>query len=713
MDTPRLPDERPILVLAEVASAYERQLLWSWATEQGVPSSAIIELPSARSRRRRDISPVLDARLKRAPDAVVVPVRVAWLAEERDGRRRVRLIDIVKAVGDPRDPGPWTHKVRAMRHPDSFRLLVAEPARAGDLVRDWHDSYAPSRLGEYVARRAWLALERAERKLRGNRYKVARFVAEEITAQGEFQAGLAEIAEETSQREGNVQARAKRLLNEIAATPTTLAIDLVAGLIHLLYRQGYRRIEYDRRKLLEVYSKAHKTSLVFLPSHKSQLDRLVMQYVLWENDLPPSHTAGGININFWPVGPLVRRSGVFFIRRSFKDDPTYKFVLRSYLDYLVSRRFPIEWYLEGGRSRTGKLRAPSLGLLHYVVDSYERGATDDILLIPTSITYDQIQDIGDYAAETQGAAKSDESFGWLLGAVASLRRRYGDVHIRFGEPLSLKKDWTGDAEEGSVDIAKLAFEVMMRINAATPISPTAAVSLYLTDEPGPTTAPELAARIGPLAALVERRGLPRTARFDRPVDIEVVLDRMAEHGFVARDGDRWEVAEEGHHPLAFYRNVMVHHLLVPAIAELARRADGDTDAVALDVRRLFQFEFFFDPSDEFLESLDDALAIADAIEGLPRLVLEPFLESYYSVVDLAAHREELPDAKEALTHTLRLLDHGRIRRPEAATLPIMASAVKMLEHAGIEGDDQALRDLRELVATYLELVTKPLDRGSS
>ena len=102
--------------------------------------------------------------------------------------------------------------------------------------------------------------------------------------------------------------------------------------------------------------------LVFLPSHRSNLDRLSLQYMLWENDFPPNHTAGGINLNFFPVGPLIRRTGVFFIRRSFKDNELYKHVLKSYLGYLVEKRFPLEWYMEGGRSRSGKLLPPRLGL---------------------------------------------------------------------------------------------------------------------------------------------------------------------------------------------------------------------------------------------------------------------------------------------------------------------------------------------------------------
>src|SRR5262249_35810043 len=216
------------------------------------------------------------------------------------------------------------------------------------------------------------------------------------------------------------------------------------------------------------------------------LDHLVLQYALHENGHAPNHTAGGINMNFFPMGPLVRRSGVFFIRRTFKDNPVYKFVLRQYIDYLVEKRFSLEWYIEGGRSRSGKLLPPRFGLLAYVIDAYRRGKSEDTFLIPVSIAYDQIQDVSEYVAEQRGAAKQRENFGWFLGLVRRLRRRYGNIHIRFGEPLSLAKTLgpsdpsaEPNADEQNLTLQKLAFEVSVRINRVTPITPTSLVTLAL------------------------------------------------------------------------------------------------------------------------------------------------------------------------------------------------------------------------------------------
>ena len=371
-------------------------------------------------------------------------------------------------------------------------MIAGEPAPVSAVKRRWVEARAKSLddfsgFAEFVAIQASLALERSERKLRGNRYKVPRFLAEDLLSQASFRLGLLQLAERTGQRAEAIARLSARYIREIAATHSTFVIDLMAALIRVLYTQGYqRRIYYDRQELRRLYELGQEHPLVFLPSHKSNLDHLVLMYVLYENGLPPNHTAGGINMNFLPVGPIIRRAGVFFIRRSFKDNEPYKFVLKRYLDFLLSKRFPLEWFIEGGRSRSGKLRPPKYGMLAYVVDSYRRGSCDDVVLIPVSIAYDQIQDIGAYTTEQQGGEKERESFSWMVRAIRTLRRRYGRIHLRLGEPVSVagslpqyRPGVEGDPDARSLEIQKLAFEVSNRINRVTPITPISLVTLAL------------------------------------------------------------------------------------------------------------------------------------------------------------------------------------------------------------------------------------------
>src|SRR5439155_923263 len=355
------------------------------------------------------------------------------------------------------------------------------------------------------------------------RYKGPRFVQEEIVERAGFRGAVSRLARHLGRDEASVTREARRYLREIAASHSPRLIHLAANLIRFMYTRGYgETLHYDREQLGDLAALGQRHPLVFLPSHKSNLDSLVLKYALYENGLPPNHTAGGINMNFFPMGALMRRTGIFFIRRSFKDNEVYKFVLRQYIDYLVEKRFPLEWYIEGTRSRSGKLMPPRFGLLAYVVDAYRRGKSEDVLLVPVSIAYDQIQDVAGYAAEERGGRKRPESFGWFLRFVRALRRRYGEIYLRFGEPLSLARALgppdpgaEPDPNEQSLALQKLAFEVSARINRVTPITATSLVALALLGVSSRAlSVAETIASLRNLLDYVRRRDLPTAGALD-------------------------------------------------------------------------------------------------------------------------------------------------------------------------------------------------------
>ena len=366
-------------------------------------------------------------------------------------------------------------------------------------------------------------------------------------------------------------------------------IDLVAQLIRLLYTQGYgEALHYDRDELAARRRPWHsstrssscrptsRTSTTWCSSTRST-----------RTDTPPNHTAGGINMNFFPVGPLVRRSGVFFIRRSFKDNPIYKFVLRHYIDYLIEKRFSLEWYIEGGRSRSGKLLPPRFGLLAYVVDAYRRGKSEDVLLIPVSIAYDQIQDVGDYAAEQSGAPKQKESFGWFVGVVRRLRRRYGNIHIRFGEPISLAKvlgspdpSAEPNPDEESLAVQKLAFEVCVRINRVTPITESSLVTLaMLGSGVRALSVGEVVAALRNILRFVRTRGLPTIGELalDDAEGVRRALDALVDNGVVTHFTEGLEpvyvIGRDQQLAAAYYRNTVIH-FFVNAVHRRAGAASG-------------------------------------------------------------------------------------------------------------------------------------------
>jgi glycerol-3-phosphate O-acyltransferase len=749
----------PYVLLIDASSPVEDNLIRAWfarVTGDVTDPVDVFRLPPSRRRRAfASVDPIIDQRLSDEDDPLLIPVRVAWLAPERDGMRRVTIRDSVR-LGDPRDPNRIRQRAILATHPERARVIVGEPARRTTLMRRWLEPEGRSpadgtTFGEFVALRAWLALERAERRLRGQRYKVPRFLEEDLFWSRPFQYGVQRLAEEEGRSERRMHQRTKRYLKEIAAKHTPYVIDLVNHITQVLIQAAHQSVDYSPEKLASVVRLGESDPLVYLPSHKSNFDHLVLQHVLFENELPLNHTAGGINLNFFLVGPLLRRSGIFFIRREFKKNEPYKFVLRQYLDYLLEKRFALEWYIEGGRSRTGKLREPRLGLLSYVADSYQRGIVDDVILVPVSINYDQITDIASYADEQKGREKEKESLMWAVKFVSGLRRRNGSIHVRFGEPLPLSSRIGRDDDltegDGRLALPKVAFEVSTRINDVTPITATGLVTLALLSRGSRGfTVDQTIEILEPFLAFVAERNLPTT--FDHAmasrIEVEGALESLRANDVVARtDGlteTLYSIGADQYLEAAYYRNTIIHFFITTGITELAvargvlAQGPMDEESIverALDLRDLLKFEFFFAPKKEFSDEIrveidryrldrgdPGAPVMVDITAMLPAkspIVLRPFLEAYFvvasaltSFADMEVEVDEL--RKASLQMGEQLYSQGKIKNHEAVSTALFASGVELIENRGLLTADSAAR---EGFRTELDAILTALDSIAS
>lgn len=729
------PEGATALYLLDVATPLEGRLLRRWIRANRGEQAVMVRIRSSRHGHRGDDSG-LQGWLE-GTDAYLIPTRVVWMAAEKRGRRSVGWSEILKP-GDPRDPKRLRAFLIHLLRPGRVQLIAAPGEHVSLLSQEYEQADEVDGLVPFVTRRAWRTLDRVERRLRGNRYKIPRFVPDAILSRRDFGEAVDRFASESGADSAKTRSRAEKYLREMAATHNTYVIDLIAKAIHTLYRQGYGEIRYDESMVARIAELGSEHPVVFLPSHRSNMDRLSLQFMLWENDLPPNHTASGINNNFFPVGSLLRRTGVFFIRRSFKDDPLYRLVLRAYLDYLVEKRFPLEWYIEGGRSRSGKLLPPRFGLLSYVIDSLRRGKSEDLGLIPVSIAYDHIQDVPDYAREARGRSKEKESLGWMVRAVRSLRRRYGNIHIRFAEPISVASvlGTIDQGEEVSIGLQKLAFEVMYRISRVTPVTPTALVSIALLSARGKArTAEELAAECGGLTDYVDSRHIPTTEKLKLgdPEAVTAVLEWLGEHGNVsshqALGRTVYWLDDDQMVRISYYRNMVVHFFVDRAIAEMALMSlidEGSRDpelarARMLEIRDLLKFEFFFPDKDRFVQDLDaeiemevpewastlqraGALAvIAGMGQPLAYWAVLPFLDAYQVVGDeleaLQGRFEEKAFLKACLARARMYRIEERLFSGESASQVLFKSALGLAENRSLleDGPDVG-RDRSEFAA---------------
>lgn len=731
------PSDARSIVLEFASTATEREVLLEWVRDNA-PGGEVANVPAAD---RSALASALNGGA--GSDPAVTPVRVTWLPRERRGARAALLRDLV-AFRNPRRPREAEQRRILRRQPDRCRVVVGEPAKVSELRARFEGGGGEGDDGElaaFVARQGTLALERAERRVIGTQYKVPHFVSEEISSSRHFRGAVARAAARLGRPVAEVSREAADCVEEMVAAQSRLAIDLWGEFGRWLSR-AYT-VEADREGFERLRERNRSQALVFLPSHRSYLDPLVLRSALLEQGLPPNHTLGGINVGFWPIGPIARRSGYIFIRRSFKDDEVYKLALREYMAYLMRKRFNLEWYIEGGRSRTGKLRPPRYGLLSYLVEAFREGEVDDVALVPVSIVYDQLHEVSAMAAEERGARKQAESIGWLVGYARAQGTRLGKARVQVGEPLSLREalhEESGGGTGRRNEVEKAAFEVCHRIGQVTPITPTSLVTLALLGvEDRALTLEQVQETLEPLLEYVARRALPMTGEVDlrAPRALRGTLGTLVRGNVVRRfEGGLqpvYGIRPERHLEAAFYRNASVHFFVNRAITELilVRAAEGAAAATrdqaweeALHLRDLLKFDFFFARKRRFAEEIREELELLapgweerkhepaaawEILERAPLLlaprVLRPFFESYQVVADLLAarHPRDPVEGKAFLDECIGLAGQyrlqGRIHSPESISKELFGAALRLASNRDlVEPGGDAKRERREAFA---------------
>lgn len=735
----------PVVFLAEASTPVEHRLIERWV-EQHRPSETTpseVELIAFPHPRNDELVGVggLQARMTRGDDPMLAPLRIAWLPSPQREDRASRVSDLL-LMRDPRNPRQREQETIVAREPHRARVLVGTPARRSELVERWKRMSGlpaddPGEFARYVARQAVITLEREEAHTFDERYKLPRMVKDEIVATARYRTGIAQLASQLERDQPEVDEAVRQCLDEMVTGRSSTFIDFIVGLGRFFYRQGYESIDYVPSQVERVRAVSRRRGIVVLPTHRSNLDALVMPVALYDNRLPRTHTLAGINMDFWPIGALSRRAGVIFIRRDIKDDPIYRWTLREYVGYLIEKRFGLQWYPEGTRSRTGKLLPPKLGLLVYVIDAYREGRVDDVMLVPSSIAYDQLQEVAEFAYEATGGAKKPEGVAWAVDYIRRLRGRYGKVYVRFAEPLSLsdalgppagevEREQAGK-EEAHLQLQKLAFEVMWRINQVTPITGTALLALVLLSARDRAMAiNDLRASVSDLLTEARRRELPMTASaeaLEADAGVRSALQALVGNKVVNCYDEGAEpvygIAAGQHLAAAFYRNSIVHFFLESSITELALVRAGEVPAdAAVDefwnevnkLRDLLKFDFFFADREEFEALIAAELArrdtewqrrIAEGPEAVEQLldllypltahtVLRAFLESYVVVAealeDLEA-TEEL-DERRLLARCLALgrqyLLQRRVHSPESISKPLFRNGLELARNRKLD-----------------------------
>ncbi|MBL1077623.1 glycerol-3-phosphate 1-O-acyltransferase [Nocardia sp. 2] len=733
-----------VVALVDATSRVERELVGNWLSEGGIAQEFGTSAPVT----QLDLDPeaVADRLVGRVDDPLVVPVRVLWLPPERDGVRRTTFTDLA-TLSNPRKPNKFLQRRLVRKAPDRHLVLTGQPARLSELRANNPGTVAaPEAFARAIVRAGIVALERAERAVIGDRYKVPRLVAEEILDSREFLRRLDTIAEATGVPVRDVHRRAEKALRELVAAQSRLVSDLFTQAMRPIHASTWK-VDSEENGLDRLRTLNRRYPLVFLPSHRSYVDAFVLGDILARNDFPPNHVVGGANLSFWPLGPIARRTGTVFIRRSFGDDEVYKAVVEEYFAYLLAKRFNLEWYFEGGRTRTGKLRPPRYGLLNYLAAALRSKRIDDVMLVPVSITYERLNEIGAIADEQTGGSKKPEGLTWLAQYVRNQQHSAGHVYVRFGTPLSARERLAahGDplqahgitAEDELLElehraVQRLAFEVAVGINEVTPVTVNALTTLVLLGvHERALTRDELRTAIAPVLGYLEGRNLPRgelaTLRDDH--GLAVVLEQLAVAKVVTvyRGGLEpvYSINAGAHLEAAFYRNSAVHWFVNRAILELAvltavEAPEGDQLRAgweaAYRLRDLLKFEFFFPERTEFTSQLTTEMLLVDQqwhrrtaagtvgadvlaqLAGSGFMMAHRVLRSFFDAQLVVAERLAARDPAQALDKKVfideclqvgkQMLLQQRLHSPESVSSELFGSALKLADNHGLlSGDD--------------------------
>ncbi len=226
-------------------------------------------------------------------------------------------------------------------------------------------------------------------------------------------------------------------IDEIAAKYNRTIINIGSIVVGWFLKAMFEGITVDSEGLNRVKLAAQKGPVILIPCHKSHFDYLILSFLLHNSNLPCPHVAAGKNLSFWPLGPLFRGGGAFFIRRTFRGAALYSKVFSEYIHKLLQEGFNIEFFIEGGRSRTGKLILPKLGLLSILLGAYRNGACEDMSFAPIFIGYDQVLEENAYLSEIEGEQKKPENIMQVFKARKVLKKRYGRIYVKFDEPISI------------------------------------------------------------------------------------------------------------------------------------------------------------------------------------------------------------------------------------------------------------------------------------
>jgi glycerol-3-phosphate O-acyltransferase len=659
--------------------------------------------------------------------------------------------------GPDRPLSGWRRVVMLIKKPGRTFVEISEPVNLQVFLTHPEVHNRDSAYQALLLRRnLLLQLHRHRQSIMGPVLKSRLEIKESVLTGSAIQAFIRQQAESEGKPATRLLKRADDYFEEIAAAYRPWTIKIYEALLTWIINTMFDGCIVDQSGLDRLKAMSLKGPLILLPCHKSHIDYLMLSYVMYRNNMPCPHIVAGKNLSFWPMGPIFRSAGAFFMRRTFKGAPLYARVFAAYVYKLLQEGFNIEVFIEGGRSRTGKLLSPKTGLLSILLHAYRRGACEDLILAPIFIGYDKVPEEKAYLHELEGGKKEPESLVQVIRARKFLKKRFGKIYIEFHAPMSLNELLarnqldlnTMDKEAASAFCRNIGHRVINAINRITIITPHALVAAAILNQPGAHYT------YGDLVQVADiylkhlhfhAHKLADTLIMDPSHALEQAFDDYRQRKFIEptaagekgqETSMRFRTNAEKRPSLEYYKNNCVACFVPAAFTALAIL---ETDAFQFSstdlhlnyraLQDLFKYEFAYDieKSAEFFvrksikalideaalmphPTLPDTYNITSA--GLRKLqlyacFLKSYLESYLVVLNQLSRQSSSEvgykeQAKKTAALGSRMLKRGEISCPEALSRVTFKNALAFLNSRDIEcREDEASAQLyREAIQRY-------------
>ncbi len=588
---------------------------------------------------------LLQAQQKTDREILVIPQLVLYGTRPPKSRKTV----MQNVFGTEELPGRLRRLLSLVKFPETALVEATEPISLREFMKAREADHPSLQFLAYELRlEVTDRINRLRQSIVGPILVNREELRQKVLQSESFLKYIKELALSSDRSVYEFQAEAASYLDEIAAKYSSRTIDLLGMAVGWLTRTMFDGVEMDLKGLRRLKAMSQKGPVILMPCHKSHIDYLILSYMLYLNHMPCPLIAAGKNLSFFPMGTIFRNSGAFFIRRSFKGLPLYTQVFSEYIRALLETGFNIEFFLEGGRSRTGKLVLPKFGLLSIILEAYAQGACKDLHFQPIFIGYDRVLEEGSYIRELEGGEKQEENLSQMVKARKFLKKRFGRIFVEFNEPIRAEDFLArfevpyakmNDQEKGVV-VRNLGHRVTHAIDQVTVATPHSLVAAAALTAGGRSFSEEeiLTTVNFYLTHLKMNNAKLSDTLMDPVAGVRQTLDAYVKDKFLVRYEEkteapepepriRYTVAENRRPLLEYYKNNAMGFFIPEAFTALSILAQEAFEFSATDLHTsykalqdLFKNEFHYDvdlPPEHFVRKslkmfIDDTMIIPHA-----------------------------------------------------------------------------------------------------